>query len=257
LIVRIQTASHLHGEVVLEHAFPREYDSLMGTLGGLSIPLRPVGEFRESGRPLSPKRHMRPIGGRRLPFLLPVNQAALNKQLDSALRSEGWTPQPIASGSMVGEEASLGLRGDFYREGVFVEVEFGNIASFYRDLFKFQIANRARTGHVAVLIAGTEKLARFFDSGITTFEAANHYLPYLAIGIQMPICFVGIEPDSFDEIGQRYEELRALCEENGLECHPFSDALGVEILDPVTGIPPGESPSGEEASSEGLTHPLD
>jgi hypothetical protein len=241
----------------LEHAFPREYDSLMGTIGGMSIPLRPVGEFRESGRPLSPKRHMRQLAGRRLPFLLPVNQAGLNRELDRSLRSQGWTSQPIASGSMVGDETPLGLRGDFFREGVFVEVEFGNIASLYRDLFKFQVANRARTGQVAVLIAATERFARFFDSGITTFEAASRYLPYLAIGIQMPICFIGIEPDSFDDVGQRYEELRALCVENGIECHPFSDALGVEILDPVTGIPPGDSVSGEQAGSEGLTDPVD
>ena len=255
--MRIRTASHLHGEVILEHAFPLEYDSLLGTIGGLSIPLRSVGEFRASGRPLSPKRHMRPIGGRRLPFLLPVDQAALNREVDRALRADGWTSQPVASGQMAGVEAPLGLRGDFYREGVFVEVEFGNIASMHRDFFKFQIANRAGAGQVAVLLTATERLARFFDSGVTTFEAASRHLPYLAIGIQMPICFVGFEPDTFDEIGQRYEDLRRVCEEHGLECHPFSDALGVEILDPATGIPPGESRSGEQASGEEPTDPLD
>ena len=238
--MQIQSGSHLHGEVILEHAFPREFDSLMGTLGGLTIPLRPVGEFRDTGRPLSPKRHMRSVRGRRLPFLLPVDQAALNKELDRALRSDGWTTEPVASGPMAGSETPLGLRGDFYRGGVFVEVEFGNIASMHRDFFKFQIANRAGTGQVAVLLAATERLARFFDSGVTTFEAASRHLPYLAIGIQMPICFVGFEPDDFDAIGERYEQLRAVCEAHGLECHPFADALGVEMLDPTTGIPPGE-----------------
>ena len=250
VVVRIETASHLHGEVILEHAFPHEYDSLMGTLGGLPIPLRPVAGFTDSGRPLTPKRHMRRIGKRRRPFLLPVDQAALNARLDQSLRSAGWTPQPIASGYLGGDDVSLGLRGDFYRRGVFVEVEFGNIASFYRDIFKFQIASRAKTGHVAVLVAASERLARFFDSGITTFEAASRYLPYLAIGIQMPICFIGIEPDSFDEIGERYEELRALCKEHGLECHPFGDALGVEVLDPTTAVPPGEPESGEVAGED-------
>jgi hypothetical protein len=250
LPVLIQTESHQHGEVILENAFPAEYDSLLGTLGGLSIPLRPVGNFTASGRPLSPKRHLRSLGGKRLPFILPVDQAALNQRLDQSFRDAGWTTQPVASGAMAGADTPLGLKGDFHRNGVFVEVEFGNIASMHRDFFKFQIANRAGTGHVAVLIAATERLARFFDSGVATFEAAKRHLPYLAIGIQMPICFLGFEPNSFDEIGSRYEELRELCELNGLECHPFAAALGGEVMDPLTGIPRGEPVSGD-ASPEG------
>jgi hypothetical protein len=247
--VRIETASHLHGEVILEHAFPEAYDSLIGTLGSLTIPLRPGGDFRDSGRPLSPKRHMRSIRGRRLPFLLPVDQAALNRELDRTLREAGWTSQPVASGAMAGDDAPLGLKGDFYRGGVFVEVEFGNIASMHRDFFKFQIANRAGTGQVAVLVTAMERLARFFDSGVTTFEAANRHIPYLAIGIQMPICLIGFEPDTFDAIGTRYEELRTLCADNGLECHPFPDAIGPEVLDPETGIPPGDLGGSEQGPS--------
>jgi len=247
----IQTESHQHGEVVLENAFPDEYDSLMGTLGGLSIPLRPVGDFKATGRPLSPKRHMRSLGGKRLPFILPVDQGALNQELDQSFREAGWTTQPVASGAMAGADTPLGLKGDFHRNGVFVDVEFGNIASMHRDFFKFQIANRAGTGDVAVLIAATERLARFFDSGVTTFEAAKRHLPYLAIGIQMPICFLGFEPNSFEEIGARYEELRELCELNGLQCHPFATALGAEVMDPLTGIPRGEPvPADDSPASE-------
>lgn len=254
----IQTESHQHGEVILENAFPDEYDSLIATLGGLSIPLRPVGSFTASGRPLSPKRHMRSLGGKRLPFILPVDQAALNQELDRSFRDAGWTTQPVASGAMAGADTPLGLKGDFHRNGVFVEVEFGNIASMHRDFFKFQIANRAGTGHVAVLIAATERLARFFDSGVATFEAAKRHLPYLAIGIQMPICFLGFEPNSFDEIGGRYEELRELCELNGLECHPFATALGAEVMDPLTGIPRGEPVGGDGSpESESVTNLFD
>lgn len=238
----IETESHQHGEVILENAFPKEYDSLMGTLGGLTIPLRPLSGFTDSGRPLSPKRHMRSIGGKRLPFILPVDQGALNQELKRVLRHAGWTSEPVASGALAGAATPLGLKGDFHKNGVFVEVEFGNIASMHRDFFKFQIANRAGIGHVGVLIAATERLARFFDSGVTTFEAAKRHLPYLAIGIQMPICFVGFEPDDFDAIGERYEELRSQCEANGVNCHPFSTALGAQIMNPLTGLPQSQPP---------------
>jgi hypothetical protein len=120
-------------------------------------------------------------------------------------------------------------KGDFFRNDVFVEVEFGNVASMYRDFFKFQIANRARAGDVAVLIVATKRLAKFFDSGVASYEAALRDIPFLAVGIQMPICFIGLEPNSFDEIGNRYEEMRMLCEANGLECHDFAAALGADV----------------------------
>jgi hypothetical protein len=223
----ISSESHLHGEVIVEHAFPNEFESLWGVLAGLDIPLRAVDMFTSTGRPLQPKRHTRTLAGERKPFILPVDQAALNRSIDAAFRVEGWAVQPIASGSFAAEAPS-GLKGDFVRNRVFVEVEFGNIASMFRDLFKFQIANRARTGDVAVLVTATERLARFFDSGVTTFEAARRLLPFMALGIQMPIWIVGIEPNDFDLIGERYEELRSLCFAHCLDCHSFQTAIGVQ-----------------------------
>ena len=239
VVLRIQTESHLHGEVILEHGFPEEFESLRQVIASTHIPLRPVGMFDSSTRPQQPKRHNRSIGGVRRPFLLPVDQSELNLTLDRSLREEGWTSQPVAAGSLGGAEtASRKWRGDFYRNQVFVEVEFGNVASAYRDFFKFQIASRARTGDVAVLVLASQRLAKFFDSGVATYEGALKDIPFLAVGIQMPICFIGIEPDSFDEIGARYEEMRALCIENGVDCHSFEVALGAEV--------PVESESADE-----------
>jgi hypothetical protein len=241
----IQMESHLHGEIILQHGFPKEYDSLTSTLSSLQIPLRPIGEFRATGRPKDPKRHSRKIGGAEKPFLLPVDQGALNKSLETVLRTDGWTAQPVATGELTGGAGPpRKWKGDFFRNDVFVEVEFGNVASMYRDFFKFQIANRAREGQVAVLVVATQRLAKFFDSGVATYEAALKDIPFLAVGIQMPICFIGIEPSSFDEIGARYEEMRTLCEQNGLECHTFETALGADI--PVESEPNAGSDEPEE-----------
>jgi hypothetical protein len=241
--------SHLHGEIILQHGFPQEYDSLTSTLASLPTPLRPVGQFKATGRPKDPKRHERKIGGIERPFLLPVDQAALNKSLETALRAEGWTPQPVATGEVIGGAGPpRKWKGDFVRNEVFVEVEFGNVASMYRDFFKFQIANRAREGQVAVLVVATQRLAKFFDSGVATYETALRDIPFLAVGIQMPVCFIGIEPSSFDEIGARYEEMRRLCEENGLECHTFETALGADV--PVESEP-GSGSDVEEEAAEG------
>jgi hypothetical protein len=238
-MIRLDSVSHLHGEVITEHAFPEEYDSFKGGLASLTIPLRPVDGFSSSSRPLRPKRHVRSIGGQRKPFLLPVDQAAMNEAIDTAMRIDGWTSQPIASGGFA-SNAPLGLKGDFVRNSVFVEVEFGNAASLFRDLFKFQIANRARTGEVAVLVVATERFAKFFDSGVATLEGAQRLLPFMALGIQMPIWIVGIEPTDFAAIGDRYEEMRELCAQNGVPCHDFETALGASVPmdESLIAIPP-------------------
>jgi len=229
--VRIETESHLHGEVIVEHGFPEEYESIRTVLAAIDLEdvLRPVEEFTRTGRPLKPKRHKRPIGGVTLPFLLPVDQDLMNAQIEAGMRAAGWATQPVASGDLVPAGTPLSLRGDFARNRVFVEVEFGNAASFYRDLFKFQIANRTGTGEAAVLVVATDQLAKFFDSGVTTMESARRALPFLAIGIQMPIWLIGIEPVDFAFIGERYRAMWELCHENGLDCHPFEVALGAEI----------------------------
>lgn len=242
--IRIVSESHLHGEVIAEHAFPEEHESLLRVLSQVAIPLRSAGTFTRSGRPLQPKRHIRRIGGVKRPFLLPVDQAAMNRSLDQALRREGWDAQPPAAGEPVGGEAPLGLRGDFVRNRVFVEVEFGNAASIFRDVFKFQVANRSRAGDVGILIVATERFARFFDSGVASFEGVQRLLPYFAVGIQMPIWIVGIEPVDFGAVRERYEQMRRLCEANGLPCHPWHVAFGAATS--VAELP--AEGDGEEAS---------
>jgi hypothetical protein len=227
VMMQILSASHNHGDIIVEYGFPEEYKSLTSALQSIDIPLRPLGKFSANSRPKEPKRHIRAIEGRRKPFLLPVDQSALNKKIEALLRPDGWEAQPVAAGDFATGPSRLRLKGDFVRNGVFVEVEFGNIASMHRDFFKFQIANRAMPRSVAVLVVATEKLAKYFDSGVTTFEAAKRHIPYLVMGIQMPIWIVGIEPISFDDIGTRYGEMHTLCTNNGLDCHTFDETTSL------------------------------
>ena len=65
------------------------------------------------------------------------------------------------------------LRGDFEKNGVFVEVEFGNVASLYRDLFKFHIAGTSGAAEVGIIVVATAQLAAFFDQGQATWETAT------------------------------------------------------------------------------------
>jgi hypothetical protein len=164
--------------------------------------------------------------------LLPVDQKALNAAIKSKLKAERWRSEPVASGEEGGTSDLPDLRGDFVRNRVFLEVEFGNVASMYRDLLKFQIASRSRSGEVAVLVTATRQFAKFFDTNVATFENTVRHLPYLSIGIQMPIWLIGIEPDSFEPVRERYDEMHELCHQHQEECHTFQIYFDAGIPEP-------------------------
>ncbi len=219
----IRSESHLHGRLIVQHAFPTVFESLMRVLGGVEIPLRPMKPFSRDRRSEPKRQAIGPRASRRF-MMMPVDQGALNSRLKQAFKREGWRGEPPADPKFIEGTGALNLRGDFVREKVFVEVEFGNSSSTYRDLFKFQVASRSRVGEVAILLVATERLARRFDSNVATFEGALKLLPYMAIGLQMPVWILGIEPRDFASIKVHYESMMRLCEENGVACASFEES---------------------------------
>lgn len=247
-MLQLTSESHLFGETIVEYGFPTEYDELMGVLGGIEVPLRAAEPFKE-GRPATPKRQTKVIGGQRAFALFPVDQGSLNQLLQERLREAGWTTEPVATGSPLGTPADLSLRGDFSKEKVFVEVEFGNSASLFRDLFKFQIASRSGVGEVAVLIVATADLAKFFDSGVATFEQAVGLIPYMRIGVQMPVWVIGLGPADWAPVKDRYDLMYRVATANGITCHPFEQIHG-SVLEPPAPLIDGDD--GVEAFDETL-----
>jgi hypothetical protein len=152
----------------------------------------------------------------------------MNRGLDTALRRLGWTSQPVAAGNLVAGSIPSGLLGDFSKRGVFVEVEFGNMASAFRDLFKFQIASRSGAGDLGVLVVATDRVGRFFDQGVATFEQVVRLLPFMGIGLQLPTVVVGLGIQDWTGVQHRYREMEAVLHAHGLESHPFEAVLGSE-----------------------------
>ena len=207
--MELEHASHIFGRTIMRSEFSSEYAEIESTLRAAELPLRPAGPYSTS-RGGAPKRQRR--GNHHV--LLPADLKQLNLDLDAALRPLGWTSQPVASEGVFSTSGQRS-KGDFAKNGVFVEVEFGNTASLYRDLFKFQVAAREGVGRVGVLVAAVSTLARFHDSGITTFEKLVDLRPYLALVVQMPIWIVGLRPESFEPIRARYGEMLSTATDNG------------------------------------------
>ena len=236
----MKTASHLFAQTIAEGDFRLEWEELLDVLGTIDPPLREPGPFTSTGRPPTPKRQYRTIGGRRRLAMFPIHQAAFNTLLDGQLRALGWSSQPIARGDLVAGPIPNNLLGDFAKGGIFVEVEFGNMASAFRDLFKFQIASRSGAGRLGVLVVASDRVARFFDQGVATFEQVARLLPYMGIGLQLPTVVVGLDLNDWSAVSRRYEEMRDVAEANGLDCHPFQTVFGAPLqldLDNADGGP--------------------
>lgn len=225
LRVRTTVQSHQYAETVLQGQFREEWEQLLDVLGTLEVPLRALGPFTSTGRPKSPKRQFRQIGGARASALMPVDQAAMNTRIRTALAALHWQPEPYILIDRHGKPIDTRLRGDFEKSGVFVEVEFGNVASFYRDLFKFHIAGTTGAAKVGVIIVATDALARLFDQGQARFEQAVSLLPYMRAGVQLPTALVGLDVNDWSPIRQRYEEMRNLVESHGEPCHSFDAVM--------------------------------
>ena len=91
------------------------------------------------------------------------------------------------------------LIGDFAKNDVFVEVQFGNSATLYRDYYKFHYGLTNNLLSLAVLIVSTDP-QKFFPtrgssvSNMAEFKLAEKYFRLLPIPV--PILLIGLLPEN-------------------------------------------------------------
>lgn len=73
------------------------------------------------------------------------NQSHYNREIASTLSEMGWTNEA----RILNE---IGLRCDFEKNDIWLEVEFGNARVYYQDYIKFLLALRHRSAKVGILL---------------------------------------------------------------------------------------------------------
>jgi len=235
-MLRLHFAEHIFAQTILKSAYQTELNELRATLESIEIALNKSGPFTSTGRPKTPKRHVaKMVDGKEKFVLKPASQKGINTLIKNKLRKLGWTSEPIAVGKENAATQKSRLKGDFAKNGVFVEVEFGNVASMFRDLFKFLIAYDNGQAKVGILVVASARLGLLFDSGVADYEGiARNVIPYLRI-TPLPILFVGIDYDEEGEIvlRHRYDEMYEVATANNLSCFTSEEVFGglVDELD--------------------------
>lgn len=119
-------------------------------------------------------------------------QNAYNKAFGIQFLKFGWDSQPKLCDKPR-------LVGDFQKNDVFVEIQFGNSATLYRDYYKFHYGLTHRLLSLAVLIVPINP-KEFFPTrprsvnNMAEFDLAFRYFKLLPIPI--PIVLIGLLPEN-------------------------------------------------------------
>lgn len=132
------------------------------------------------------------------------SQSDYNKRINEGLSAAGWARE-----QRVVDE--LGLKCDFEKNGIWVEVEFGNARSYYQDYVKFMLAKKYRSARLGLLLCSTMSFATLLCelgqqrarensvrerppvySGMMNYEKAARELPFLGFMFEMPIVVAGV-----------------------------------------------------------------
>ena len=120
-----------------------------------------------------------------------LHQTAYNKRFEIEFEKLGWEKKPLLS-------QNPKLIGDFRKNLVFVEVQFGNSATSYRDFYKFQYGLQNGLLSLSVIIVPV-KPKEFFPtrprsiSNMAEYDLALRYFKVLPISV--PTMVIGLMRD--------------------------------------------------------------
>ncbi len=119
------------------------------------------------------------------------HQSAYNKRFEIEFEKLGWEKKPLLS-------QKPRLIGDFRKNLVFVEIQFGNSATLYRDFYKFQYGLQNGLLSLSVLIVPVNP-KEFFPtrprsiSNMAEYDLALRYFKVLPISV--PTMVIGLMRD--------------------------------------------------------------
>ena len=120
------------------------------------------------------------------------HQRAYNKAFEVEFLKNSWETQPKLTDSPR-------LIGDFSKGMVFIEIQFGNSSTLYRDFYKFQYGLQNGLLSLAVLIVPDNEY-EFFPTrsksvqNMANFKLAERYFTILPISV--PTWIIGLKPDN-------------------------------------------------------------
>ncbi|MEA3327546.1 MAG: BglII/BstYI family type II restriction endonuclease [Chloroflexota bacterium] len=119
-------------------------------------------------------------------------QTGYNKAFTNLFLKQNWENQPLL-------RKSPRLIGDFRKGLVFVEIQFGNSATLYRDYYKFQYGLYSGLLSLAVHIVPTNPIEFFPTRPRSISNMANYKIAHTCFSvlpINVPLLLIGLLPEN-------------------------------------------------------------
>jgi hypothetical protein len=175
LIMRIaDSLSYRHAESILTVEYREEKEEIIQVI--TSVGWVPKPELKERKRK------------RRIVARLDIDQVATNEIIERCFLELNWQIHP-----RIVSESESKLVADFKKGVIQVEVQFGNMARWYTDIFKFLLSYAADDIEVGVLIVPVKKIADRIDENIVYFERIARELPHAKMAVSIPVWLLGLE----------------------------------------------------------------
>jgi len=122
-------------------------------------------------------------------MIFATDQQQMNRLLDKEFKARKWSCQPLVT-----DDKITNIKADYKRGRVQVEVQFGNMARWYTDVFKFQVSYSLGLIDVGILVVPMQDFANTIDENVAHYERVIRELPYAKMSLTLPIWVVGIRP---------------------------------------------------------------
>ena len=185
--MKVKTFSYRFAEEILQHPqYEAAYKELIRVCEECPIPVYPGKSAKQKNKD--------------------VVQQLMNSYFFMRFQSLGWEAEIFATP----DNNEDGLRSDFRKTFVDeatgevlltlqIEVEFGNVASSYRNYFKFQLSYSYNLADICVLIVPSQHLSTRIDSGVSNFEKTCREIPSAKLSITVPTLVIGLFEDDSPE----------------------------------------------------------
>ncbi|MEI5893507.1 hypothetical protein DXB51_13690 [Bacillus cereus] len=181
--MKVETYSYRYAEEILQHPrFEVAYNELMMVCRECPVPIYQGKSGSQSQ--------------------LEVIQQIMNTYFLLRFEELDWEKEPRATP----DTSDDALRSDFRKcyidpdtkEVILklqIEVEFGNVASSYRNYFKFQLSFSYDLTDICILIVPSYELCKRIDSGVSNYEKTIREIPAAKLSVTVPTLVIGLFDD--------------------------------------------------------------
>ena len=180
--MQIKTFSYRFAEEILQHQrYKFAYDELIQVCRDCPIPIYPDKSAKQKNKD--------------------VIQQLMNSYFLKQFENLGWETEPLATHDNYEDALRSDFRKTFFDEKnnklitIQIEVEFGNVASSYRNYFKFQLSFANALTDICILIVPSQHLSVRIDSGVSNFEKACREIPSAKLSLTVPVLVIGLFED--------------------------------------------------------------